>query len=1065
MKSIYLPLLLTLAFFLSAVSVGSQETPDWENPEVVEINKEPAHAEFFPYESRAKALAMEPSASDYFQSLNGSWKFNWVRSPEERPVDFYREDFNDSGWNDIPVPANWELQGYGIPIYTNIPYEFAPDNPNPPDIPDGYNPVGSYRKTFTLPGSWDGRQVILHFGAVKSAFYLWVNGKKVGYSQGSKLPAEFNVTPFLKAGDNLIAAEVYRWSDGSYLECQDFWRISGIERDVYLYTLPKYHLRDYFVRTDLDEQYRDATVELDLHFRNYANTASGALELDIQLLDDNDRSVLREKLDISSLEYSTKDQSFSESYMVKNPDKWTAETPNLYTLLLELKDEDGNTLEAISQRLGFRAVDIRDGQLTVNGVPILVKGVNRHEHDPSTGHVISEESMIRDIQIMKQNNINAVRSSHYPNHPRWYALCDQYGLYVVDEANIESHGMGYQLDKTLGNDPRWKKAHLIRTQRMVQRDKNYTSIIAWSLGNEAGNGVNFYTTYEWTKEFDHTRPVQYERAGFGWGNNTGIEWNTDIMVPMYPWKEEMTRYLEKYPDRPLILCEYAHAMGNSMGGFKDYWDFFNEHPRAQGGFIWDWVDQALYKENEAGDTIFAYGGDYGPPGTPSDNNFLCNGLVQADRRPNPHLWEVKRVYQFVNIAPVDVPQGVIRVENGYAFKNLDGLYLHWSLIADGKSLQEGDIRELELEPGESQLLTIPFDKALPEGPEYFLNFSFRSKEEAPLIPADFELAWDQLPLAENPQVVALSTTGPDIVSTTGNRDQLSIKGRNFVVEFDKDDWTISAYSYEGKNLILEGPRPSFWRPPNDNDYGAGLQRRLEIWRIAFGQATVAEVDIDDKQKNKVQITVQYDLLEGDARQTVTYTIHGNGAIQIDNKLKAAKGSHPMLFKYGAMLTMPKSYDQISWYGRGPWESYWDRKTAATVGRYSGSVREQFFPYVRPQETGNKSDVRWMAVHDRDGNGLLFAGPQLLNGAALHFLPEDLYPGLQKGQTHAAELEERNLTAVHIDMQQMGLGCINSWGALPLEKYRLPYRDYSYSFLMMPFSGVEEMDGLLKQEMD
>lgn len=1057
-------LLATLAFLFAFQAVlSAQSENDWENPDIVEINKEPAHAAFFPFESVDKATAGQPSASDYFFSLNGSWKFNWVRSPEERPMTFYTTTFDDSGWDNIPVPANWELEGYGIPIYTNIPYEFAPENPNPPDIPDGYNPVGSYRKRFTLPTGWQDRPVILHFGAVKSAFYLWVNGEKVGYSQGSKLPAEFDITEFVRPGENLIAAEVYRWSDGSYLECQDFWRISGIERDVFLYAPPEQHLRDYFVRTDLDDNYEDAAVDIDLHFRNYSENPSGKLTLDMQILNDDGRSVLREQLSIASLAATAEDQSFSLSGKVANPDKWTAETPHLYTLQLHLKNDKGQTLEVIRQRLGFREVEIIDGQLSINGTPILVKGVNRHEHDPRTGHVISEESMMRDIQLMKQNNINSVRTSHYPNHPRWYELCDQYGLYVIDEANIESHGMGYNLDQTLGNDPRWRKAHLVRTQRMVLRDKNYTSIIGWSLGNEAGNGVNFYATYEWIKGFDPTRPVQYERAEFGWGSNAGIEWNTDIMVPMYPWVERMTTFLNNYPDRPLILCEYAHAMGNSLGGFKEYWDFFNEHPRAQGGFIWDWVDQSVYKVNESGDTIFAYGGDFGPPGTPSDNNFLNNGLIRPDRTANPHLWEAKRVYQHVNVTPVDIQQGVIRMANGYSFKSLDNLFLHWSVAADGETVQEGDIQDLNLQAGESRLLTIPLDRTMPAGKEYFLNLSFRTKAEEELIPANFEMAWDQLPMTEAPKLLAVNTSGPDITSTSGDQEQLSVKGRNFVVSFDKTDWTITEYSYRGQSLINQGPTPSYWRAPIDNDYGAGLQRKMEVWKTAFTNGKVASVEIDDKQKDKIGVTVQYEILDGDAVQTVAYTIYGNGAVEVRSDLAARAGDHPLLFKYGMMLQMPKTFDRMTWYGRGPYESYWDRKTAATVGLYSGTVREQFHPYIRPQETANKTDVRWMAVHDERGTGLLFAGRELLNGAALHYLPEDLYPGLEKGQTHASELEERDLTAVHIDMQQMGLGCINSWGAMPLEKYQLPYQDYSYSFVMMPFRGMEELDALLGKE--
>lgn len=1051
-----------VSYCVSPIFLWPQSTNDWENPEVVEINKEPGHATLFPYENREKALDFNKTASAYFLSLNGAWKFHWVRTPEERPRDFFKTDFDDGAWNLIPVPSNWELEGYGIPIYTNIPYEFAPENPDPPHIPDGYNPVGSYRKTFTLPPNWSGRQVFIHLGAVKSAFYIWVNGIKAGYSQGSKTPAEFNITKFVRPGANTIALEVYRWSDGSYLECQDFWRISGIEREVYLYAAPSWHLRDYTLVTDLDDDYRDATLDLKLLFRNYSGAAAAGLRVAVQVLDGNRRRLIDEEIALPTLASTREDQTVSFRQEVADPRKWTAETPHLYTLLLDVKDKGGATIEAISHRFGFREVEIGSGQLLVNGQAITIRGVNRHEHDPATGHVISEESMIEDIRLMKENNINAVRTSHYPNDPRWYELCDEYGLYVVDEANIESHGIGYRLDQTLGNDPRWKKAHLLRTQRMAWRDKNYTCIIGWSLGNEAGNGVNFYATYEWLKAYDPTRPVQYERAEFGWGGGSGMEWNTDVLAPMYPWTEKMTHFLENYPDRPLILCEYAHAMGNSMGGFKEYWDFFNAHPRAQGGFIWDWVDQGLYKITEQGDTIFAYGGDYGPPGTPSDNNFLCNGLVQPDRRSNPHLWEVKRLYQPVIVEAVDLIKGLLRVENRYDFRHLDHLYLEWSLLGDGKVEQEGVLRDFNLAPGESALVTIPYEKTLDADREYFFNLSFRTTGRQPLIRPAHEQAWMQFPLQASPRLPELSLDGPDIVSTSGNRDLLSIKGRDFVLEFDKSNWIISNYTYDGEPLLLAGPHPSYWRPPVDNDYGAGLQQQLAEWKTAFGEAGVLNVEINDKRKDRVEVTVRYALFGGDAVQTIRYAVYGNGAVEVTSSLAAEAGIHPMLPKYGAMLTMPKTYDRLTWYGRGPYESYWDRKTAATVGRYAGTVREQFHPYVRPQETGNKTDLRWMAVHDEKGRGLLFAGRTLFSGAALHYLPGDLDPGPEKGQTHAAELRERDLIAVHIDHRQMGLGCINSWGALPLEQYQLPYQDYSYSFVMVPLSGealgtVEQMN--------
>ncbi len=1024
---------------------SAQSLPDWENPGVVEINKEPPHATLFPFESEAKAMTFDHSGSDYFLSLNGMWKFNWVKDPSQRPVNFYETTFDDGKWVDFPVPANWEVNGYGIPIYVNIPYEFNPTDPDPPHIPDDYNPVGSYRKKFTLPSSWSQRQVFIHLGAVKSAFYIWVNGQRVGYSQDSKTPAEFDITPYVKAGENLVALEVYRWSDGSYLECQDFWRISGIERDVYLFATPPQHIRDYFVRASLDDQYRNGLLDLEFHLRNYDSQPARDLRLAVKLLDDRGRSVLSEDIAVPELAAAKTDQVFRWSGQLATPRQWTAETPELYTLLIELRQGNGQAMEVLSQRLGFRSVEIRNGQLMVNGKPITVKGVNRHEHDPVTGHVISEESMIEDIRLMKENNINAVRTSHYPNDPRWYQLCDQYGLYVVDEANIESHGMGYELDRTLANNPAWREAHLNRIRRMVERDKNYACIIGWSLGNEAGNGVNFYAAYEWIKNRDNSRPVQYERAGYG----SGIEWNTDIMVPMYPWTRDMSNFMDRYPERPLILCEYAHAMGNSLGGFKEYWEFFDSHPRAQGGFIWDWVDQGFRKVTEAGDTIFAYGGDYGPPGTPSDNNFLANGLVQPDRQPNPHLLEVKKVYQPIQVEAISAARGEVLVANHYTFQSLADTYLRWEVVADGATVLEGTVSDLQLGPGEKRQLSIPFKLTPVYGKEYFLNLSFRLRQAEGLLPKDWEVAWEQLPFSQTPMVKKVQKAVAGRVEYQQNGQEILVNGNDFSLRFDRNEGALSSYRLSGTELMAGPLQPNFWRPPVDNDFGAGLPERLGVWKDVLASASLPEARIEEINGAGLRVHFERRLLDGDASQVVIYTVFPNGVVEVENRFTALRGNHPMLPKFGMSMQMPKRFDRLSWYGRGPHESYWDRKTGAAVGLYEGSVSKQFHPYVRPQETGNKADVRWLAIRNSQGEGLLIAGQPLLNVNALHFLPEDLDPGPKKGQTHAGELRERNLTAVNVDWQQMGLGCINSWGALPLKKYQLPYQDYEYQFALVP----------------
>jgi beta-galactosidase len=588
--------LVFISLMVNFATLKAQEIPDWENPKVFEINKEAPHATLFPYESKELALTNNKNNSNYYQSLNGNWKFNWVRKPADRPMDFYKPDYDDSRWGTIPVPGNWEINGYGIPIYVNQPNEFKPKNPNPPDIPDDYNPVGSYRKSFNIPGNWSGRQVFLHFGAVKSAFYLWINGEKVGYSQGSKLPAEFDITQYVKPGQNQLAVEVYRWCEGSYLEAQDFWRISGIERDVFLWAAPSVHIRDYWAKAALDEQYKKGTLEMELEVVNYGETSNQEYIIERSVLDESGALVSTGVQTITLDGHSTPVNIPTAT--LPNIKPWSGESPNLYTLLLTLKDKSGNTLETLTTKIGFRTVEIKNGQLLVNGKVIFLRGVNRHEHDPSTGHVISKASMLKDIELLQTHNINAVRTSHYPNDPLWYELCDKYGIYVVDEANIESHGTGYRLDRTLGNNPDWEAAHIARTKRLVERDKNHPSVIIWSLGNEAGNGYNFYQTYLWIKNRDTSRPVQYERTQVGWGANAYMEWNTDILVPMYAGLREMKHLVEAHPDRPLVQCEYAHAMGNSVGNLKEYWDLIYSHERMQGGFIWDWVDQALYKKQK-----------------------------------------------------------------------------------------------------------------------------------------------------------------------------------------------------------------------------------------------------------------------------------------------------------------------------------------------------------------------------------------------------------------------------------------------------------------------------------
>jgi len=737
--------LLIITIFFTAQKADSTESNDWENPAVFDINKEEPHTTLVPYESLQKAMVGDRFASPYLKLLNGDWKFNWVRKPEDRPKEFYSSGYDDSEWNMIQVPSSWQLQGYGIPIYMNVRYSFKPD---PPRIPNDYNPVGSYRTRFTVPADWDGRRVFLLFEGVKSAFYLWINGEKVGYSQGSMTPAEFDITDLIRPGENLLAAEIYRWSDGSYLECQDFWRLSGIYRDVYLYSTPQVHIRDFAVRTELDKRYRNAVLEVDVYVRKYTNSSEGKYHVEMELFDGS-KSVFRTVKKAFSAS-NAGDTTITLKKTVKNPKKWSAEHPNLYTLV---------------------------------GKAIYLKGVNRHEHDPVHCRTLDIDSMVNDIRLMKQFNINAVRTSHYPNDPRWYDLCDQYGIYLIDEANIESHGMGYDPDITLGNRPKWMNAHLDRTKRMVERDKNHPSIIIWSLGNEAGDGINFEATSTWIHENDPSRPVHYEQAK--------ERPHTDIVCPMYARIEQIEAYAKKPQNRPLILCEYAHAMGNSVGNLQDYWYVIEKYPVLQGGFIWDWADQGIRKRHSDGTDFWAYGGDFGDAPSygdaPSDGNFCCNGLVSPDRIPHPSLYEVKKVYQYIKTEPVDLLAGTVKIINKHHFTALDAYEMHWSLSSDGAVQQSGKVNGLDIEPGASKMITLPYDLPEPKsGTEYWLTINFVSGDETPLVPKGHEVAWDQFKLpVDGLSTSSLKVSDMSKLDVDESPEAVTITGHNFMIEIDK----------------------------------------------------------------------------------------------------------------------------------------------------------------------------------------------------------------------------------------------------------------------------------------
>ncbi|MCX6235053.1 MAG: DUF4981 domain-containing protein [Bacteroidetes bacterium] len=1039
-------------FFVAWSSYSQHFPAEMENPEIVGINKEPPHCTLLPFADEASALAGNRAASPYYKSLNGLWKFNWVENPSRRPSDFYMPDFKEKNWKEIAVPSNWELQGYGVPIYVNSDYEFSL-TPQPPYVPHDNNPVGSYRTTFSIPDSWNDRQVILHFGDVKSAMYVWLNGEYVGLSKGSKLPAEFNITKYLKPGENLLAVQVYRYSDGSYLECQDFWRISGIERDVFLYAIPQTHIRDFFILSDLTDNYKDGHFDLKAELVNYSGNSEEIFYIEGKLYDnpsDEPFLAFEDKIRFDTL----KTFPFHFETTLFNPKKWTAETPDLYTLVLTFRNSH-EVLESLSCKVGFRTSEIKNGQLLINGVAIRIKGVNRHEHDPLTGHVISEESMLKDIQMMKQNNINTVRTCHYPNDPRWYELCDQYGLYLIDEANIESHGMGYDSNKTLGNNPLFMKAHLDRIQRMVERDKNHPSVIIWSMGNEAGDGVNFDTCYKWIHYRDPSRPVHYERAELGS--------NTDIYCPMYPQIQELIDYASKYQLRPLIMCEYDHSMGNSTGNISDYWNVIESNKQLQGGCIWDWVDEGLLKKDDRGREYYGYGGDFGAHEVPTDGNFCCNGLVSADRTPHPGLKEVKKVYQYVGFTNIDLMNGKIKVTNKYDFINLDTFNINWQLAKDGEIIGQGIIERPDVAPHTSKLFTIPLPPIQSViGEEYFINFSVTARDDKPFIPKGFEVASEQIRMPYYSDFNKYTVPESLTLQLEEKGDNPTIRGNQFRIIFDRKTGTISSWLYNETELIKQGSLPNFWRAPTDNDFGNQMEKRCAIWKQDSYTRKVQAFDIKKISKGEIWIEVLYKLPASGATCHARYIVLATGDVYVLEEINPVAGSKlPEMPRFGMRMKIPAQFGNMKWYGRGPHENYCDRNTSAFVGQYTSTVMDQYFPYIRPQENGYKTDVRWVALTNQQGQGLLIAGLPFFSMSALPYSIEDLDQGTKQNYRHTIDLVPRDFVDVNIDFKQQGVGGIDSWGAKPLPQYQLPSQHYSFSYRMRPLTGNEDPEKVSK----
>ncbi len=1231
-----------LVFALVLPCEAKSGTPDWENEQVIGINKLPPRATSLPYLDRASATSDDPEKSPFYQSLNGDWKFHWAKDPDGRPTNFYQTDYDVSGWDDIPVPSNWQLHGYGVPLYTNVTYPFKKDPPRVMGEPpanytnyDARNPVGSYRREFSFDDSWDGRQIFVQFDGVDSAFYLWVNGEKIGYSQGSRTAATFDITNYVKAGKNTIAAEVYQYCDGSYLEDQDFWRLSGIFRDVSLWSVDKLHIRDYFVHTDLDENYRDATLRVDVEVAD-ATEEHSKLSIELELFDDSGKMVAQEKLSHARAEDGTRTISLAQP--VGAPNLWSAEKPNLYRLLLTLRDSDDEIVEVVSTRVGFREVEIKNGLLHVNGKPVYLKGVNRHEHDPDTGHTISKDAMIADIKLMKQFNINAVRTSHYPNMPMWYSLCDEYGLYVVDETNIESHGMGYGKD-SLAKDPKWGKAHMDRLQRMIERDKNHPSIIIWSLGNEAGNGVNLMANYDWAKKRDPSRPVQYEQAGFG-------DRNTDIRCPMYASIDRIEKYATDNPDRPLIQCEYAHAMGNSVGNFQDYWTAMESHDALQGGFIWDWVDQGLrtpvppkygvtdqtseslqarvtgsidkqngvtgaviLPDNEAleitgnltleavvvgnraatfnpliskgdhqflirldkdgvnftlftdawkslqasydeagleeganritatydgakmrlyvngkqvkeqaftgkiaasnfpvnigrnsehvdrvtslpiqtahiynralspsavGDvegrsrdglvldldlrkvvreespsdsakTFMAYGGDFGD--RPNDGNFCINGLISPDRQPNPHLWEVKKVHQNIKLTAEDLRAGKFRVKNKFLFTNTNEFVPHVTLRLDGKVVGRATLKPFDIEPGGEQTILIPTMKTAAMKGEAILSVAFDTASETPWAAAGHRVAWDQFELSSaaksEPQISdeKMTISEPDDnhrVVTTGNVQ----------ATFDTRRGSLTSLQLKGNELLKAELTPNFWKIPNDNQYGNNYVGRLGAWQNAAETMKVTGFDVSATE-DRVEIAVSGDLNVGDSKCELKYTVYPGGAVHVEAKYIPGKGNIPLLPRFGIQFAVDQDLDHVKWYGRGPQETYWDRKTGGEIAVYESTPEKMFHRYIRPQDAANRTDVRWMKVTDDSGHGIEIAGDEPLSMSVWPYTMSDV-----ESASHPYELQPSDFNTIFVDYRLHGVGGDTSWGARTHAQYTLPGdQPHEFAFTITPIGSM------------
>lgn len=1024
----------SLCLALLSMSSGAlaQSESRWQNVNINQQNREPRRANFFAFENLEKAQSFDKKKSANYLSMEGMWKFNFVKDHNKRPANFFALKYDDSQWKDFPVPGLFELNGYGDATYKNIGYAWATQfDPNPPYISELNNYTGSYRRTFELPKDWKGKDVYFHVGSATSNLTLWVNGKYVGYSEDSKVAAEFNISKYLKPGKNLIAMQVMRWCDGSYFEDQDFWRFTGIAREVYLYARPKLHAADIRLNAALENNYQDGVLNYKVSLKG------GKTDVAITLCDKDGKQIA---------------QATGAQGVIKVPkvNAWTAETPYLYKAYITLKNKQG-AAEVIPQKVGFRNVEIKNAQLLVNGQPVLVKGADRHEMDPDGGYVVSLERMIQDIKIMKQLNINAVRTSHYPCDPRWYDLCDEYGIYITAEANLESHGMGYE-EKSLAKFPEYILPHIERNEGNVKPLINHPSVIVWSLGNECGYGVNFEKAYDWVKACDKTRPAQYERGGY--------DSKTDIYCPMYIGYEESESYCKSNGTKPYIQCEYAHAMGNSEGGFKEYWDLIRKYPKYQGGYIWDFVDQGLRdKSPVTGKEIFTYGGDYGRyPG--SDYNFNCNGIIAPNRRLNPHAYEIQYVLQNVWIKDFDAENGSFNVYNENFFKNIDDLNLTATLFANGVKLTTVAIPDTKgIAPQatklvKSEALKSAIEKAEAEHAteEITINFAFASDGSQPLVDKGQVMARQQIVLNgyEFDKVDAPANTGSKIEVEETN-SYVKVSAERMSVTIGKKTGMIDYLDVDGEPMLKfrESMTPEFWRAPTDNDYGASLQKKMRVWKNP--QMNLKSFD-KSESKDSVVLTANFEMPEVKAELMLRYRINAAGEVAVTEKMTTDKEAKVAdLFRYGMQLQMPASFSKLEYYGRGPEENYIDRHSSSFIGKYEANVKDEYYPYVRPQESGNHTDIRYFSIFNpTTGKGITFEGYAPMECSAIPYLVEDLDAGIEKehawGQ-HSGDLVEKGLVQLHIQQRQFGLGCIDSWGSSPMEKYRMHYQDRCFSFVI------------------